>query len=229
MKTRDSDIIFERVVIAIGITVFITYIAIYIVIPITAAVFLKIRQNLTSAQEATALATVEAIEAVETQSEPTLDIPQSTAETAETEEIVTKTTLYDTLTMHEIKLLETTIQHEVGNFSKEYKTYVAELIYNRLVSKDFPDTIHDVLFQKGQFQDITFWSNSGIIPDEETKAVVKEVFSSEEPSHNCTFYYNPELSDYESIVWFEYSGDIEYVFSYKETSWGADYETRFFR
>ena len=40
-------------------------------------------------------------------------------------------TLYETLSDEEIYLLEVTIQHEVGNFSKEYKRLVAELIYNR--------------------------------------------------------------------------------------------------
>ena len=54
-------------------------------------------------------------------------------------------TLYDTLSGNEITMIEITIQHEVGNFSKEYKTYVAELIRNRLVSEDFPDTVTEGL------------------------------------------------------------------------------------
>lgn len=137
-------------------------------------------------------------------------------------------TLYNTLTLEEINLLEVTVQHEVGNFSKRYKTYVAEIIYNRLVSDDFPNTIHDVLFQRGQFQGIASWSKSGIIPDEETKQAVKNVFSAENPSHNCTFYYNPEFSESESIEWFETAPTINYVFSYTERSWGKEYTTRFF-
>lgn len=137
-------------------------------------------------------------------------------------------TLYDTLTPEEINLVEVTVQHEVGNFSKRYKTYVAEIIYNRLVSDHFPDTIHDVLFQQGQFQGIASWSKSGIIADDETKQAVKEVFSEENPTHNCTFYYNPELSGNESVEWFENASTINYVFSYTERSWGIEYTTRFF-
>lgn len=136
--------------------------------------------------------------------------------------------LYDTLTDNEISMIEIVIQHEVGNFSKEYKTYVAELIRNRLISEDFPNTITDVLFQKGQFQGISSWLYSGIVPDEETKAVVKEVFSAESTSHEATFYYNPALSEYESVMWFEYSGDVEFVFEHTETNWGIEYTTRFF-
>lgn len=137
-------------------------------------------------------------------------------------------TLYDTLSGNEITMIEITIQHEVGNFSKEYKTYVAELIRNRLVSEDFPNTVTEVLFQKGQFQGISNWLYSGITPDEETKEVVKEVFSAKGTSHSATYYYNPELSEYDSLVWFEYSGDVEYLFEYSEDSWGTTYTTRFF-
>ena len=136
--------------------------------------------------------------------------------------------LYETLTDNEISMIEIVIQHEVGNFSKEYKTYVAELIRNRLISEDFPNTITDVLFQKGQLQGISSWLYSGIVPDEETKAVVKEVFSAEFTSHEATFYYNPTLSEYESVMWFEYSGDVEFVFEHTETNWGIEYTTRFF-
>lgn len=137
-------------------------------------------------------------------------------------------TYYDTLSSEEIFLLEVTIQHEVGNFSKTYKRYVAELIYNRIQSEDFPDTVKEVLFQKGQFQGIQSWAYSGIEIDNETREVIYEVFSKQHTTHPATFYYNPSLSEYESVMWFEYSGDVEYVFSHTETSWGVEYETKFF-
>ena len=137
-------------------------------------------------------------------------------------------TLYETLSDEEIYLLEVTIQHEVGNFSKEYKRLVAELIYNRYLSDEFPNTITEVLFQKGQFQGIQQWAYSGIEIDNETKEVVKQVFSEETTSHPATFYYNPELSEYNSIIWFEYSVDVDFVFEHTEVDWGISYNTRFF-
>lgn len=140
---------------------------------------------------------------------------------------VTKT-YYDNLSSEEIFLLEVVIQHEVGSFSKTYKRYVAELIYNRIQSEDFPDTVKEVLFQKGQFQGIQSWAYSGIEIDNETREVIYEVFSKQCTTHPATFYYNPALSEYESVMWFEHSGDVEYVFSHTETSWGVEYETRFF-
>lgn len=138
-------------------------------------------------------------------------------------------TYYDTLSSEEIFLLEVTIQHEVGNFSKQYKAYVAELIYNRIKSDKFPNTVKEVLFQKGQFQGIQTWAYSGIEIDNETKEIIYEVFSKEHTTHPATFYYNPALSEYESVIWFEYSGDIEFVFEHCETLWGIDYNTRFFK
>lgn len=161
-------------------------------------------------------------------SEPINSIIGQTASDNKNDTTTEPVTLYDTLSENEITMIEITIQHEVGNFSKEYKTYVAELIRNRLVSEDFPDTVTEVLFQKSQFQGISNWLYSGITPDKETKEVVKEVFSAEDTSHSATYYYNPKLSEYDSLIWFEYSGDVEYLFEYSEDSWGTTYTTRFF-
>ena len=151
-------------------------------------------------------------------SEPINSIIVQTASDNKNDTTAESITLYDTLSENEIAMIEITIQHEVGNFSKEYKTYVAELIRNRLISEDFPNTVTEVLFQKSQFQGISNWLYSGITPDEETKEVVKEVFSAEGTSHSATYYYNPELSEYDSLVWFEYSGDVEYIFDIVKTT-----------
>lgn len=138
-------------------------------------------------------------------------------------------TLYDTLTDEEINLIEVTVQHEVGNFSDNYKTLIAELIYNRLVSDEFPDNITDILYQENQFCGIEYWYTPDFEVDENTKRIVKEVFSNEPSSHDAVYYYNPELSDYKSVIWFEYSGDVEFLFEYTEEDWGIEYTTRFFK
>lgn len=81
-------------------------------------------------------------------SEPINSIIVQTASDNKNDTTTEPVTLYDTLSENEIAMIEITIQHEVGNFSKEYKTYVAELIRNRLISEDFPNTVTEVLFQK---------------------------------------------------------------------------------
>ena len=134
--------------------------------------------------------------------------------------------LYDQLTPKEIELIELTVQHEVGSFSKEYRRLVAGIIRNRLESPIFPNTISDVLLAPGQFTDGHY---EGVIVDEQTKEAVKEVFSAEASIHSATAYYNPALSAPSSIRWFEESGDVTYLFSYSENSCGITYTTRFFK
>ena len=147
---------------------------------------------------------------------------QEKVEQEQEEEICT---LYTSLTKEEIELIELTVQHEVGNFSKDYKKLIAAIIRNRLESDSFPNTISEVILAEGQFSNGDY---AGVNVDIETQEAVEEVFSMEESPHLATYYYNPELSSYSSIYWFEYSGDIEYLFSYSEEDWGIIYTTRFF-
>ena len=136
---------------------------------------------------------------------------------------------YDTLTDHEINLLEVVVQHGVGNLSSKYKELVAELLYNRLVSDLFPNTVEEMLYQRGAFQGISRWYRPDFKVDDETKAVVKKVFTECNPSHEAIAYYNPALSSQTGMDWFENSGDVEFLFEYAETSWGVVYNTRFFK
>lgn len=135
-------------------------------------------------------------------------------------------TLYESLSEEEITLIELTVQHEVGSFSIEYKELIAGIILNRLNSPDFPDTITEVLYAENQFSNGNYY---GIVVDEETSQAVENVFSSEASPHEATYYYNPDLSASYAISWFEYSGDVEYLFSYSEEDWGIIYNTRFFK
>lgn len=146
-----------------------------------------------------------------------------------TSESCEETTLYEQFSEEEIRLIEVTVQHEVGNFSPEYKKLVAELIYNRLMSDEFPNSIYEVLYQENQFCGIEYWYDPVYPVDSETEVVVAEVFSQANTSHDATYYYNPALSEYNSVIWFEYSGDVDYLFEYTETSWGVSYTTRFFK
>ena len=137
--------------------------------------------------------------------------------------------MYEKLSEKEIHLIEATVQNEVGNFSKEYKTYVTEILYNRIKSKLYPSNIEEMLFQDGQFQGINYWYDENTVIDKDIKEIVKKVFSKEKPSHNATSYYNPALSTYNACIWFEYSGNVEFIFEYTEYSYGIKYTTRFFK
>lgn len=143
-------------------------------------------------------------------------------------EIEEEPTYYDTLTAEEINMIEVTVQHEVGKLSPQYKRLIAELIYNRLLSEHYPNDVKEMLFQKNQFTGINRWYYPSFPVDDETKEIVKEVFSKETTPHNATAYYNPELSAPEAVEWFETSEYMTYLFSHSEESYGVTYTTRFF-
>lgn len=156
-------------------------------------------------------------------------IQPKSAMTLETVVVETKEpTYYDTLTAEEINMIEVTVQHEVGKLSPQYKRLIAELIYNRLLSEHYPNDVKEMLFQKNQFTGINRWYYPSFPVDDETKEIVKEVFSKENTPHNATAYYNPELSDPKAVEWFETSEYMTYLFSHSEESYGITYTTRFF-
>lgn len=156
-------------------------------------------------------------------------IQPKSAMTLETVVVETKEpTYYDTLTAEEINMIEVTVQHEVGKLSPQYKRLIAELIYNRLLSEHYPNDVKEMLFQKNQFTGINKWYYPSFPVDDETKEIVKEVFSKATVPHNATAYYNPELSDPEAVEWFETSEYMTYLFSHSEESYGVTYTTRFF-
>ena len=143
-------------------------------------------------------------------------------------EIKEEPTYYDTLTAEEINMIEVTVQHEVGKLSPQYKRLIAELIYNRLLSEHYPNDVKEMLFQKNQFTGINRWYYPSFPVDDETKEIVRDVFSKEDTPHNATAYYNPELSDPKAAEWFETSEYMTYLFSHSEESYGVTYTTRFF-
>lgn len=52
------------------------------------------------------------------------------------------------ISLDEFKLLCQTVQCEAGTQNLDCKTHVAKVIVNRLYSEKFPDTMHDVIYQR---------------------------------------------------------------------------------
>lgn len=143
-------------------------------------------------------------------------------------EIEEEPTYYDTLTAEEINMIEVTVQHEVGGLSPLYKRLISELIYNRLKLDYYPNDVKSMLFQEKQFTGINDWYSPDFPVDDETKQIVRDVFSKKTTSHNATAYYNPAESTQTNTEWFETSEYMTYLFSYSEESYGITYTTRFF-
>ncbi|HIZ54586.1 MAG TPA: cell wall hydrolase [Firmicutes bacterium] len=130
----------------------------------------------------------------------------------------------------ELEMICAVIQNEVGNFSIAYKEMVAGVIYNRLCSDQFPDTVYDVLHQDNQFTAIRNYYVRRHPIDPETRLAVQHVFEENwrqsDTWHTAVFYYNPAFSTLESRRWFE--NNLTFLFSYTEQLGSQDYTTRFF-
>jgi N-acetylmuramoyl-L-alanine amidase len=98
-------------------------------------------------------------------------------------------------TEDEIDLLARLVRAEAQTEPFEGKIAVACVVLNRVESSQFPDTIKEVIYQRGQFQPV---SNGEINEpaDEESIAAVKEALSDQRNlvPESSLFFYNPDIA-----------------------------------
>ena len=73
---------------------------------------------------------------------------------------------------------------EAGNQSLEGQRAVIEVILNRLLSEQYPDTIYDVLSQPGQF---ATWKNRNLKSHNEEQVAALQLVAEEEPLLDSTY------------------------------------------
>lgn len=94
----------------------------------------------------------------------------------------------------DLKLLAKIINAEAGNQPYKGKVAVGNVIMNRVDHPKFPDTIKDVVYQKGQFSPV---SNGSIHkePNKESIQAAKEVLNGHRVvDDNVLYFYNPDIS-----------------------------------
>lgn len=84
-----------------------------------------------------------------------------------------------TITQEEIDLIAGITLLEAGNQSMTGKRAVVEVIFNRILSDEFPNTVHDVIFQKNQFT--TAKNLSVAKPTQEEYEAIEMVLNESEP------------------------------------------------
>lgn len=89
----------------------------------------------------------------EIETEEVTEITQEVTETVEPNEIVEVTTPSDTVSEEDIDLLAHLLYAEAGYswISDETLYYVGSVALNRVNSKYYPDTLYEVIYQKGQY------------------------------------------------------------------------------
>lgn len=93
------------------------------------------------------------------------DAPQESTEVQETEE--SKQHEYSSIVISdsEMEELRRIVAAEAQTQSMKGREAVVEVIFNRVLSPDYPNTVHEVLCQKGQFSTWKMRNASWVVPD----------------------------------------------------------------
>ena len=73
------------------------------------------------------------------------------------------------ISFDDLYLLSKVICYEAGSdwLTDEFRICVGEVIMNRVASPEYPDSIHDVIYQKGQYACVNSARFAGLVPTEE--------------------------------------------------------------
>lgn len=90
---------------------------------------------------------------------------------------------------YELKLLERLVEAEAGIESIEGKIAVVNVVLNRIQSDSFPDGIHEVIYQSGQFEPAMTGAIDLVTVSEDSKEAVKRAFRGEKMVASDILYF----------------------------------------
>ena len=98
-------------------------------------------------------------------------------------------------TQEELDLLARLIYFEARGECYEGQVAVGAVVMNRIKTSGFPNTIHDVIYQKSQFSPVSSSKWDDQITDYGTcyQAAI-EALNGADPTGGATFFYNPRIS-----------------------------------
>lgn len=98
-------------------------------------------------------------------------------------------------TAEDVEWLARIIEAEAGNQSYLGKLAVGSVVINRKNNDQFPDTIKEVIFQKGQFTPVANGRIHKVKPSEESFKAAREVLKGiKDPTEGALFFYNPRIA-----------------------------------
>jgi spore germination cell wall hydrolase CwlJ-like protein len=97
------------------------------------------------------------------------------------------------ISAEELEILAKVIYSEARGEPFEGKVAVGSVVLNRTKSTHFPDTIGDVVFQRGAFTAVKDGQYS-LEPDQEAYEAAIEAVNGWDPTGDALYYYNPEIS-----------------------------------
>jgi N-acetylmuramoyl-L-alanine amidase len=126
-----------------------------------------------------------------------VDNVESNATTNVNSNVVTKS--QSSLSSSDFDLMSRIVQAEAGGEPMKGKIAVANVVLNRVHSDGFPNDIHSVVYQKGQFSPV---ANGAInnTPSEDSKQAVREALAGNDPVGDSLFFWSTSVPK-SSWVW----------------------------
>lgn len=151
------------------------------------------------------------------QQESNLDFSEAAADTVEKlENHSLDVEQYLKVTDRDYETLLKIVEAEAGGEDTEGKIMVANVIFNRLKSPIFPDTIYDIVWQNtdgtAQFSPTADGRINTVTVSEDTREAVNRAIDGEDYSQGALFFMQEEYSDADNVSWFK--SDLEYLFKH---------------
>lgn len=107
---------------------------------------------------------------------------------------------YDSEEIEDISLMARLVYAESRGEPFKGQVAVAAVLLNRLRSPEFPETIHQVIYQPRQFEPV---QNGAInnVPNNSAYEAVLEALGDEDPSEGALYFWNPDKVSKNSWVW----------------------------
>lgn len=103
------------------------------------------------------------------------------------------------------------VQAEAGVCDEKGKILVANVIINRVLSDEFPDSVRDVVYEPAQFQPVSSGSINSVQVAEETVRCVDRALAGEDYSQGALYFMNRKASG-GSASWFD--RHLNYLFAH---------------
>lgn len=128
------------------------------------------------------------------------------------EAAATRTTAAIQYTTQDYEVLTRIVQAESGGCDMKGRILIANVIFNRVRSDEFPDTITEVVYQKSQFSPVSDGSMKKCKVTPETIEAVDRALTGEDYSQGALYFMNRKLSSSRNVSWFD--RNLTYLFQY---------------
>ena len=103
----------------------------------------------------------------------------------------------------DVEVLCRIVQAEAGGCDEKGKILVADVIINRVKDGEFPDSITDVVYERGQFSPVGSGIINSVKVTEETRDCVRRALDGEDYSEGALYFMNRGASAARNVSWFD--------------------------